>query len=264
MDLIETSLSIPSFTPPLTRRNKIECKPELVIAKLQKFYQNTPDIDSLMPYLTGTAPISLRIIDWFVTKESRRNFTQYMLNNQKFVVFLSYKGQLRAYSKKYFDPNCRRERIMFEIPGKEPFLTTIGKLNFFKWAYECHVINYIEENIETLREGYNAFLRDNSIQLKKNDTSKTSSSFSSTDSQCEVSLGSSSLASTASAVSAASAGSTSSHSVTSPLATHISLTPLGNINPNRSTRRRRSKQIPSSLQQLQIQSDNKQIVLSFT
>jgi hypothetical protein len=266
MDLIETSLSLPAFTQPLTRRNKIECKPELVIGKLQKFYQNTPEIDNLMPYLTGTAPISLRIIDWFVTKESRRNFTQYMLNSQKFVVFLSYKGQLRAYSKKYFDPNCRRERIMFEIPGKEPFLTTIGKLNFFKWAYECKVINYIEENIETLREGYNAYLRDNNIQLKRTDTTRTTSSLSSADSQNNVSLGTgtSSLASTASAASASTASALStSYSVASATGSQISLTPLGNINPNRSTRRRRSKQIPSSLQQLQIQNDNKQIVLSF-
>ena len=263
--------TLPTFVQPLTRRNKIECKPELVIGKLQKFYQNCPDIDRLMPYLTGTAAISLRIIDWFVTKESRRNFTQYTLNNQKFVVFLSYKGQLRAYSKKYFDPNCRRERIMFEIPGKDPFLTTIGKLNFFKWAYECRVIDYIENNVDELREGYNAFLRENTAQLKKQDSSRTASSNSSIDSQNDIPLKASSQSSTASAVSSASVSSgltaLSSYSVGSGMSgnsAHISLTPLDSINPNRSTRRRRSKQIPSALQQLQIQNDNKPIILDFS
>ena len=216
--------SLPPMAQPLTRRNRIECKPELVIAKLQKFYQNHPEIDRLMPYLTGTAPSSLRIIDWFVTKESGRNSTQFALNGQKFVVFLSYKGQLRAYSKKYFDPNCRRERIMFEIPGKEAFLTTIGKLNFFRWAYECKVIDYIENNIETLRENYNQFLRENIASLKRNsETNNTASSISSVDSAEFAINAPSSAASTMSAVSAASA--VSAVSATSAAST-ISLTAI--------------------------------------
>jgi hypothetical protein len=56
-----------------------------------------------MPYLTGEAEISLRIIDWFVTKFSRKNFTAYDLNGQRFVVYKSYKGQLDAYNKQYFE-----------------------------------------------------------------------------------------------------------------------------------------------------------------
>lgn len=266
MDIHDTSFNTTHFVQPLTRRNKIECKPELVIGKLQKFYQNCTEIDRLMPYLTGSSSISLRIIDWFVTKESRKNFTQYVLNNQKFVVFLSYKGQLRAYSKKFFDPNCRRERIMFEIPGKEPFLTTIGKLNFFKWAYECKVIDFIEENIDKLREGYNSFLKENSIQLKKS-TSSLSSHESQQDSvqslQASGSSNSSKLSqsSTLSAVSVLSMSSNSSNIIENA---NILLTPISTLNPNRSTRRRRSKQIPSSLQQLQIQNDAKPIVLDFS
>lgn len=262
-------IQVQTFVQPLTRRNRIECKPELVIAKLQKFYQNTPDIDNLMPYLTGTAPISLRIIDWFVTKESRKNFTQFILNNQKFVVFLSYKGQLRAYSKKYFDPNCRRERIMFEIPGKEPFLTTIGKLNFFRWAYECHVIEYIENNIETLRENYNKFLRDNIASLKRNTEYSAASTASSTSAASVASMASATAALSGGKSTASSAASTQSAQSSMTLssqaaASTISLTSVALSNPNRSTRRRRSKQIPSSLQQLQIQNDNKPIVLDFS
>lgn len=219
----------------MTRRNRIECKPELVVAKLQKFYSTSPAINHLMPYLTGSAPISLRVIDWFVTKEARKNFTQYILNGQKFIVFLSYKSQLRAYSKKYFDPNCRRERIMFEIPGQQPFLTTIGKLNFFRWASECNVLQYIEENIDDIRTGYNDFLKENGAYLKKS----TNSTANSTDSQ----------ASTLSIVSAISSGveSISSQEYNSQ---------------SRQTRRRRSKQIPSALQKLQIQ-NNGPVVLEF-
>jgi len=149
------------------KKRKIECKPEMVISSLQKFYVTHPEINKVITYLNGDAPLSLRIIDWFVTKYSRKNFIRYPLNGQEFLVYLSYKGQLKAYSKQYFDPNCRRERIMFQIPGHESFMTTIGKLNFFRWALESNILEYIEENEEDIRKGYNAYLKD-MIQTQKN------------------------------------------------------------------------------------------------
>jgi len=151
---------------PQTRKRKIECKPELVIASLQRFYANQPEIDKVLSYLNGEAPLSLRIIDWFVTKYSRKTFVRYPLNGQEFLVYLSYKGQLKAYSKQYFDPNCRRERIMFTIPNHEPFMTTIGKLNFFRWALESNILEYMEAHEEDIRAGYNAYLKE-TIQIQK-------------------------------------------------------------------------------------------------
>ena len=153
---------------PQTRKRKIECKPELVIASLQRFYASHPEIDKVLQYLNGDAPLSLRIIDWFVTKYSRKNFIRYMLNGQEFLVYLSYKGQLKAYSKQYFDPNCRRERIMFKIPNYEQFMTTIGKLNFFRWALESNILEYIEAHEEDIRKGYNAYLKDITQTQKQN------------------------------------------------------------------------------------------------
>lgn len=65
-----------------TRKRKIECKPELVISSLQRFYATHPDIDKILAYLVGEAPLSLRIIDWFVTKYSRKHFVRYSLNQR--------------------------------------------------------------------------------------------------------------------------------------------------------------------------------------
>lgn len=149
-------------------KRKIECKPELIIANLQKFYSSRQDVDKILPYLTGDSIISLRIIDWFVTKYSRKNFIKYDLNGKDFLIYLSYKGQLKAYSKQYFDPNCRRERIMFTIHGNKTFLTTIGKLKFFAWALENKVVDYIEKNINTIRTEYNIYLKESSTQQTKN------------------------------------------------------------------------------------------------
>ena len=159
---------------PQTRKRKIECKPELVITSLQKFYTNHPEINKVLTYLNGDAPLSLRIIDWFVTKYSRKTFVRYPLNGQEFLVYLSYKGQLKAYSKQYFDPNCRRERIMFKIPNYEQFMTTIGKLNFFRWALESNILDYIEAHEEEIRTGYNTYLKE-TIQTQKNNKSESKS-----------------------------------------------------------------------------------------
>jgi len=160
---------------PQTRKKKIQCKPELVIASLQRFYSQHPEIEKVLTYLNGEAPLSLRIIDWFVTKYSRKSFVRYPLNGQEFLVYLSYKGQLKAYSKQYFDPNCRRERIMFSIPNKEQFMTTIGKLNFFRWALESKILEYMEAHEEEIRNGYNAYLKETMQTQKRNKNESVSS-----------------------------------------------------------------------------------------
>ena len=161
---------------PQTRKRKIECKPELVISSLQRFYSGHPEIKKVLTYLNGEAPLSLRIIDWFVTKYSRKNFVRYPLNGQDFLVYLSYKGQLKAYSKQYFDPNCRRERIMFRIPDHEQIVTTIGKLNFFRWALESKILEYIETHEEEIRTGYNSFLKETTQSQKKIKTASSTDS----------------------------------------------------------------------------------------
>ena len=159
------------------KKKKIECKPELVISSLHNFYTTCKYIDKILPYLTGDTEISLRLIDWFVTNYCRKYLIGYPLDGQEFVVYLSYKSQLRAYSKQLFDPNCRRERIIFEIPGHEPFLTTVGKLNFFRWAFESNVIQYIEAHLEEIEKE-----RDEDKKQNKHEKGNTESSVDSTSS----------------------------------------------------------------------------------
>ena len=213
-----------------TRKRKIECKPELVISSLQRFYSNHPEINKVITYLNGEAPLSLRIIDWFVTKYSRKNFVRYSLNGHDFLVYLSYKGQLKAYSKQYFDPNCRRERIMFKIPEHEQFTTTIGKLNFFRWALETKILDYIEKHEEEIRTGYNSYLKE-TIQNQKRNKNETASSTDTT-STVMSDISQSTMSTTTSSISIAHTTSTNGSA--------------------RSTRRRRTKQTPSSLNKLQV------------
>jgi len=159
-----------TMTPDIqTRKKKIHCKQELIISSLQRFYSNRDDLNEIVELLKGTGSISLRLIDWFVTNYSKVHSTSYIFNSQEFVVYMNYKNQLKAYSKKLFDPFCRRERISFQIPGHDAFLTTVGKLNFFRWALEKGILTYIKGHQEEIEKEMNAAMKE---QAKK-DTSTT-------------------------------------------------------------------------------------------
>lgn len=164
---------------PQTRKRKIHCKQELIIASLQKFYSDRTDGDStgtteIMELLEGTSAMSLRLIDWFVTNYAKQHNTSYIMNGQEFLVYMNYKSQLKAYSKKLFDPFCRRERILFQLPGKEPFMTTVGKLNFFRWAIEKGVLDYIKLNMAKIEKEMNACQRE--LQKLRRDAASTTAS----------------------------------------------------------------------------------------
>lgn len=145
-----TEYSILDIDTSETRKRKIPCRREVLIVSLQKFYSQHNDLKTLIPLLQGEGDISLRLIDWFVTNYAKKNHVSYTLNNQEFVVYLNYKSQLKAYSKKLFDPFCRRERIIFQCGSHEPFETTVGQLNFFRWAFEKDILSYMRLNLEDI------------------------------------------------------------------------------------------------------------------
>ena len=88
---------------------------------------------------------------------------------KRFKVYVDYKLKLRAYSKKRFDPFCRWDRIAIPYKNDIFIQTTIGQLNFFKWALENKVLDYIKDNIELINQDMN---KRNSSSKKK--SSKTS------------------------------------------------------------------------------------------
>ena len=128
----------------------MESKDDLLMEKITKYYMDTKKYNIMCNIIKGGEKISLRIIDWFVTNYSKKNNVIYKKKKKQFIVYLNYKSQLKAYSKKYFDPFCRRKRIIFQIKKREELVTTVGQLNFFKWAIENGVITYIRKNIKDI------------------------------------------------------------------------------------------------------------------
>ena len=120
---------------------EISTQEDWVLHRLETFY--TPERLELLSNILGNKTnISLRILDWFVTNYSKMNNVSYISKAGKHViVYLAYKSHLKAYSKKMFDPFCRWTRVNFH-----GISTTVGQLNFFAWAIEDDVIEYLFEH----------------------------------------------------------------------------------------------------------------------
>jgi hypothetical protein len=152
-------------------------KKDLLMNSLTKFFTKDNNIDYLLPISNGSSKISLRIIDWFVTNYAKKNNTNYILLDKndikkQFIVHLSYKSQLKAYNKKQFDPFCRKERIIFRYSNDQEIITTVGQLNFFNWAIQSKVLEYIQNNLKLIEEDMNQSVR-KQYGGKKNSLKKT-------------------------------------------------------------------------------------------
>jgi hypothetical protein len=134
---------------------------DLLLVNLQKFYKKDNNLKKMLDIINGESRISLRIVDWFATNYAKKYFSVYMVSkngmNERFNVYRDYKLKLKAYSKRRFDPFCRWERINIPYGDTDKFIqTTIGQLNFFKWAIENNVIKFIEENFTEIEHDMNS------------------------------------------------------------------------------------------------------------
>ena len=130
---------------------------DLLMANLMKFYNEDNNLETMLKIINGESPISLRIIDWFATNYAKKFFTVYEVGaNRRFKVYTDYKLKLKAYSKRRFDPFCRWDRITIPYSGGTFIQTTIGQLNFFKWALENGVVAYIGGHYAAIEDDMNA------------------------------------------------------------------------------------------------------------
>lgn len=138
-------------------------KQDLLMSSLREFYKEKKYIDKFID-IVENKKISLRVIDWFVTNYSKKHII--IINKKN--LYTDYKLQLKGYSKKQFDPFCRRNRIKFYYTSSEYIETTVGQLNFFKWALELDIMDYITKNFESINEDMNSIHKANyGIKNKK-------------------------------------------------------------------------------------------------
>ena len=153
--MANTTPTVSAIVPSTTT---LSSQNSLLLQNLMSYYKRGDNLERMLRIINGEAHISLRIVDWFTTNYAKMDYTVYDLTSsgKRFKVYLDYKLKLRSYSKKNFDPFCRWDRINVPYKGDNTFIqTTIGQMNFFKWAFENEVINYIENNYAAIEKDMN-------------------------------------------------------------------------------------------------------------
>lgn len=143
---------------------QFDTKEKYFYKMIDKFYNKCElkIVNDMVDIVNGDSNISLRILDWFVTKYSNKN--KILLTNDDGIIFdvhISYKAQLKSYKKKYFDPFKRREKFDYTfIVNNKTIYTTIGQLNFFRWVIENGIISFITNNFASLSKDMNISNKD--------------------------------------------------------------------------------------------------------
>jgi hypothetical protein len=160
--------------------DKLLSKESLLLQSLYVYYQEKENIERMIPIVTGNAKVSLRVLDWFVTNYAKSNDVIFDLKKNrefiKFNVYQDYKNKLKSYNKRFFDPFCRQNKknltnkIAFKYNDDKYIVTTIGQLNFFRWAIRNNVINYVESNLDII----NSHMNKNNYNKKKYKIKKNS------------------------------------------------------------------------------------------
>jgi hypothetical protein len=156
---------------------QISSQESLLLKSVEKFYENL-DCDFVQIINSENknnvkTKISIRLIDYFVTKYSKKNKISYKLqgNNNiqtQFSVHQSYKQQLKAFQKKSFDPFARGTRIPYFI-NNECIITTVGQLNFFMWFISKNIMDYVIKNKQIIELDMNKTKKIKIIpKIKKN------------------------------------------------------------------------------------------------
>ena len=114
------------------------------------FYNKKSNLKTFVYYVSKQSNISLRVFDFLCTKYLKTNNVVYYIDKKgkkvPFNLNVEYKAQLKAYSKLQFDPFKRHERITITVDKNKELITTIGQMNFFRFAIENKLTDWLEKS----------------------------------------------------------------------------------------------------------------------
>ena len=163
---IESSLSSLSISE---SSESTDSRIDKYMSMLDEFYNNLDDniIYKIIDIINRKSKISLRLIEWVVSKYSQNHVIEiYSNDGSPMNIYNSYHIKTKVYEKKYFDLFRRVNVITYKFKNNDNMKieTTISQLNFFKWLLENNIFWYIEENrdkLSKLMSSDNAIERDN-------------------------------------------------------------------------------------------------------
>lgn len=175
-------------------RAKNPSRSDLMLSSVTAYYKNkSSHRKTIHEIINGTSPLSLRLIDWFLTHYSKDACTSYWNDDKthelietlgpdqtsenltKFNLHMEYRAQLQSYTKMFFDPFRRYERISFVLetsPTLVSIETTVGQLNFFRWALENNVLEYITKHLADIEDCMASFQKSGKSDTNTKETKK--------------------------------------------------------------------------------------------
>lgn len=145
----------------------IDTKLSLLMKSLSEFYKEQKYIDEIKSIVDQNSVISLRILDWFITNYSKKFRTLINTKDKKgedknVDVYMNYKLMLKSFSKRQFDPFCRKNKIYFYyIPeNEEKYIeTSCGQLCFFRWCFENSILDYVKQHLQIIEQDMKSSLK---------------------------------------------------------------------------------------------------------
>ena len=122
--------------------------------KLKSFYSVEENMSRFETIVLGRDRLTLRAVDHYVCRDKSSP------------LFCAYRNLLKVYQKSRFDAFCRRKRILFRCAGRE-ILTTIGQLNFFRFAIERGVLEAARDDIARIEREMNEHVSQTREQRKR-------------------------------------------------------------------------------------------------
>lgn len=131
---------------------------QVLFESLTNFYAEVDEhgkranLAQLSRILGKNPPVSLRTIDWLTTNFSKAQNLYVEGELGPVNVHIAYKSALKSVGKKLLDPFCRRERIPFRNIDGDEFYTTVGQLNFFRFAIQSKILQCAIDNADEIEK----------------------------------------------------------------------------------------------------------------
>lgn len=141
---------------------------QLLMNSLIRFYQKSDNLERIIPIINRESKVSLRVIEWFITNYSREKCVMCPMYEKDNIigytcVYINYKSTLKSFRGRHFGIFKRSNKILLDWGLNNRLITTIAQLNFFKWAIETQILQFIEKNYNFI---WNKLKESKSEQLK--------------------------------------------------------------------------------------------------
>lgn len=117
------------------------------------FGENVKEFEKMRTICENQSPVSLRVLDWLCTNYSKSRCGLFT-DSTNIELYHKYKNHLKGFGKRHFDPFCRKDVLGIKLHNVS-LRTTLGQMNFFRWAFENNVVEFAVEHKKEIESDMN-------------------------------------------------------------------------------------------------------------